>query len=216
MRFLFWFLLLAVAAVVAALAARLSSGYARLVAAPYRRARGDRRAPVRCGGSVSFPTRHAGEKPRSAAIDALRGNRAGAGAAPGSAADPGLSETRGGHAHRGATARAPRDAGSAAVRPDSAAGRAIGQARRIRRGAGRAGENCRAARAVARTGARCRGLARRMEPVARIDAYAATDRARRGAELPATRRRSRGRRNRRAEPRTRLELRAHRALRRMP
>ena len=36
MRFLFWFLLLAVAAVVAALAARLSTGYALLVAPPYR------------------------------------------------------------------------------------------------------------------------------------------------------------------------------------
>ena len=36
MRFLFWFLLLAVAAVVAALAAKLSNGYALFVAAPYR------------------------------------------------------------------------------------------------------------------------------------------------------------------------------------
>src|SRR2546422_603651 len=36
MRFLFWFLLLAVAAVVAALAARLNAGYALLVAPPYR------------------------------------------------------------------------------------------------------------------------------------------------------------------------------------
>ena len=36
MRFLFWFLLLAVAAVVAALAAKLNSGYALLVAPPYR------------------------------------------------------------------------------------------------------------------------------------------------------------------------------------
>jgi HemY protein len=36
MRFLFWFLLLAVAAVVAALAAKLSNGYALLVAPPYR------------------------------------------------------------------------------------------------------------------------------------------------------------------------------------
>src|SRR5690349_9504521 len=36
MRFLFWFLLLAVAAVVAALAAKLNNGYALLVAAPYR------------------------------------------------------------------------------------------------------------------------------------------------------------------------------------
>jgi HemY protein len=36
MRFLFWFLLLAVAAVVAALAARLNTGYALLVAPPYR------------------------------------------------------------------------------------------------------------------------------------------------------------------------------------
>ncbi|HEX5862695.1 MAG TPA: heme biosynthesis HemY N-terminal domain-containing protein [Casimicrobiaceae bacterium] len=36
MRFLFWFLLLAIAAVVAALAARLNAGYALLVAPPYR------------------------------------------------------------------------------------------------------------------------------------------------------------------------------------
>jgi HemY protein len=36
MRFLFWFLLVAVAAVVAALAAKLSNGYALLVAPPYR------------------------------------------------------------------------------------------------------------------------------------------------------------------------------------
>ena len=36
MRFLFWFLLLAVAAVVAALAAKLNSGYALLMAPPYR------------------------------------------------------------------------------------------------------------------------------------------------------------------------------------
>jgi HemY protein len=36
MRFLFWFLLLAIAAVVAALAAKLNNGYALLVAAPYR------------------------------------------------------------------------------------------------------------------------------------------------------------------------------------
>jgi HemY protein len=36
MRFLFWFLLLAVAAVVAALAAKLNNGYALLVAPPYR------------------------------------------------------------------------------------------------------------------------------------------------------------------------------------
>jgi HemY protein len=36
MRFLFWFLLLAVAAVVAALAAKLGNGYALLVAPPYR------------------------------------------------------------------------------------------------------------------------------------------------------------------------------------
>ena len=36
MRFLFWFLLLAAAAVVAALAARLNAGYALLVAPPYR------------------------------------------------------------------------------------------------------------------------------------------------------------------------------------
>jgi HemY protein len=36
MRFLFWFLLLAIAAVVAALAAKLNSGYALLVAPPYR------------------------------------------------------------------------------------------------------------------------------------------------------------------------------------
>jgi HemY protein len=36
MRFLFWFLLLAIAAVVAALAVRLNNGYALLVAAPYR------------------------------------------------------------------------------------------------------------------------------------------------------------------------------------
>jgi HemY protein len=36
MRFLFWFLLLAVAAVVAALAAKLNDGYALLVAPPYR------------------------------------------------------------------------------------------------------------------------------------------------------------------------------------
>ena len=36
MRFLFWFLLLAIAAVVAALAAKLSSGYALFVAPPYR------------------------------------------------------------------------------------------------------------------------------------------------------------------------------------
>jgi HemY protein len=36
MRFLFWFLLLAAAAVVAALAAKLNSGYALLVAPPYR------------------------------------------------------------------------------------------------------------------------------------------------------------------------------------
>jgi len=36
MRFLFWFLLLAIAAVVAALAARLNAGYALLVSPPYR------------------------------------------------------------------------------------------------------------------------------------------------------------------------------------
>lgn len=36
MRFLFWFLLLAIAAVVAALAAKLNSGYVLLVAPPYR------------------------------------------------------------------------------------------------------------------------------------------------------------------------------------
>ena len=36
MRFLFWFLLLAVAAVVAALAVKLNAGYALLVAPPYR------------------------------------------------------------------------------------------------------------------------------------------------------------------------------------
>jgi HemY protein len=36
MRFLFWFLLLAIAAVVAALAARLNSGYALLMSPPYR------------------------------------------------------------------------------------------------------------------------------------------------------------------------------------
>jgi HemY protein len=36
MRFLFWFLLLAIAAVLAALAAKLNSGYALLVAPPYR------------------------------------------------------------------------------------------------------------------------------------------------------------------------------------
>ncbi len=36
MRILFWFLLLAIAAVVAALAAKLNNGYALLVAAPYR------------------------------------------------------------------------------------------------------------------------------------------------------------------------------------
>ena len=36
MRFLFWFLLLAIAAVVAALAAKLNSGYVMLVAPPYR------------------------------------------------------------------------------------------------------------------------------------------------------------------------------------
>lgn len=36
MRFLFWFLLLAIAAAVAALAAKLNSGYALLVAPPYR------------------------------------------------------------------------------------------------------------------------------------------------------------------------------------
>jgi HemY protein len=36
MRFLFWFLLLAIAAVVAALAVRLNTGYALLVAPPYR------------------------------------------------------------------------------------------------------------------------------------------------------------------------------------
>jgi HemY protein len=36
MRFLFWFLLLAIAAVVAALAAKLNSGYALLIAPPYR------------------------------------------------------------------------------------------------------------------------------------------------------------------------------------
>src|SRR5207249_747980 len=36
MRFLFWFLLLAVAAVVVALAVKLNTGYALLVAPPYR------------------------------------------------------------------------------------------------------------------------------------------------------------------------------------
>ena len=36
MRFLFWFLLLAVAAVVVALAVKLNAGYAMLVAPPYR------------------------------------------------------------------------------------------------------------------------------------------------------------------------------------
>src|SRR6266567_3078644 len=36
MRFLFWFVLLAVAAVVAALAVKLNAGYAMLVAPPYR------------------------------------------------------------------------------------------------------------------------------------------------------------------------------------
>src|SRR5439155_21693649 len=157
-----------------------------------------------------------GEEPLRAAIDAFRGNRAGAGAAPGSATDPGRAETRSGHAYRGAAARAPRDAGSAAVRPDSVTRRPTGQARRIRRRTRRTGENRRAARAVACTGARCRGLARRVESAARIHAYAAADRARRGAELPATGRRSRGRGSPRAEPRTRVEFRARRALRRMP
>ena len=36
MRFLFWFLLLAIAAVVVALAVKLNAGYALLVAPPYR------------------------------------------------------------------------------------------------------------------------------------------------------------------------------------
>ena len=227
MRFLFWFLLLAIAAVVAALAAKLNSGYALLVAPPYRielslnlllilivggflllyfglrmvartvqlpaqvrqwrrqqkeqRARGKLDAAVvallegRYGKAqqeaqeslalphssglaglvaaraaidmrqfdaaegLTLPTRDTGNKSRGTSPDAFGGDRTGTGAAARGIANSRVAAARGGSAYGSIAARAAGDAGRSTLRRDPSTGRTIGQAWRVRRGAGGAG-----------------------------------------------------------------------------